>query len=270
MRASHAYGNRCPVSPELNESASRRSVPTVSAIPSRVRGERFDQRNHLTYSFCNYEIVANLRADHDHRAIIIQVDVANAASDDVDWPTLSSHRADFAHTLLGAVRRRLIGPIATLRRIARRRPASIEIEGPFIPRQKSLATMTLIIRVNRDGNYDQLYDVVRQFLEMHRCNDDRSRFAQRWLKNQIVNVKTKESGNGYRWTPEELDAVERMARLESPDHDGESDMFSDQKRRNYNDQLFEVAQRDSQLRRARVRDASSEADRALRRFFLGD
>ena len=247
--------------PSIRNHAPLRTEPRHSLSDyacERLRGEQLDQKRKHTYSFRSCTTVGNLVALHGERAIVVQIDIGGSGPHDSDWPSLDPERSQLARRILQHLRSHLVGPWASLRRIAGRHYPCLSVEGPFIPHQIGAANLVLVVRINRDGNYDDTHERVRRFLESHPDNDDR---------HSASGAKATDPASKHHWTTAELHAVEEMARLESPE--GPLDDRSLAMRRDYNWRILEKLRgADAEIDRFSS-PAALAADEILQRFFYG-
>lgn len=247
---------------------------TDTLLPPRMRGETFDQKTRVSYSFKDNEFAANLLAAPSKRTIVVQFDVAKTRTP-CSYPPVSTSAMNFATSELVKIRRKFLGRRARLWRTLKGVPDCFAIEGPFLPQQTGVALLMLAVQVSRDANYDHAYQRIRQHLELHVLNDDRDLFWQQWYP---VEAKPKpkpkeELDTGYPWTLAEFDAIERMARLESPCGSSAEDEAEMQRRMAYNQAILEKA-RGKRAPTCTVAeetntDAAAAANKALFEFFCG-
>lgn len=254
----------------------RQRAASLDQIPSRSRGEAFDQKPRVTYSFAKNSIVGCLLALHRDRAVVVQIDVARN-SNYADWPRLSKSRRAFAERILTELRSHCQRPWARLgaglKWLVAGEDTAIRIEGPFIPAERHVALMTLIIRVPRSVNYDAVYRTVKEFVELHPENVDREKFTERWRPKPPTksNRQPARSEEHYSWSPSELTAVEHMAHLESgqwtPEHDISNDLATDEQRREHNQKMLSRARSKANQQKE---GAAGEAENQMRRLFMAE
>ena len=240
-------------------------------IPSRMRGEHFDQKPRATYSFLigSRLVAGNLLAIHAERTIVVQFDVAKSHSSDWDWKEVSPRAVRFANRELARIRRGLVGFRARTWRFMRRESGTYLIDGPFLPDQPGVALMMMTIRVSREANFDVAYQRLRRFLELHKANEDRDFFTRRWLPQEPTPPVRNEPDPGYPWTLAEFEAIERMARLETPQGNCHDDAKQSMYRREYNRKILDQVQVEETSEKAVVveTDASIAANNALKDYF---
>lgn len=256
--------------------ALRQRVVALDQLPSRSRGESFDQKQRITYSFEKNSIVGCLLALHADRAIVVQIDVAKN-SNYAAWPRLSDSRQVFAERFLTELRSRCQSPwarfIAGLSWLLTGKGTAIQIDGPFIPAERLVALMTLVIRVPSSVNYDAVYRTVHEFVDLHPKNDDREKFVERWNPRRSRKLATQPSRleDGYSWSTLELSAVEHMAHLESgqwtPDHDISNDLATDAQRREHNQRMLSRARSRAEKKPAGAAGAATDQ---MRRIFFAE
>lgn len=193
--------------------------PNSSADPHyryrpRMRGENFDQPARINYVFGTESkpVPMSLCVFHDQRLIVAEIDIATLTSLTAEYPNLSRQKRKFGIELLTQLRAKYDGVWARLVRFFRRKRESLFIEGPFIPYEPGVALVSLVIRVSRDSNFDDAFQVAKRFLELHPENEEVEHFRKLWHQ------KTPSAKNdGYQWTFVELRAIEGMAPLEPTD-----------------------------------------------------
>ena len=258
------------------ESVIRQRVVALDQIPSRSRGELFDQKQRITFSFKGNTIVGCLLALHADRAIVVQIDVASNSNYE-DWPRLSESRRAFAEGLLTELRSRCQSPWARINAGVKwlwtGKSTAVQIEGPFVPAERHVALMTLLVRVPAGVNYDAVYRTVHKFIDLRFENDDREKFVERWNPKRRKTSATPPvcPADVYPWTTSELGVVEHMAHLESgqwaPDHDISNDLATDAQRREHNQRMLARARSRSENRPA---GAAGAAEVQMSRLFWAD
>ena len=207
------------------------------AIPTQLRGERLGQEPVVPYIMGDGQmpLPVSLQVIHEQRTILVQADIAYANTVDAEWPTISKRKKRMAKRLLESFRSKFVGRRAVFSRFILRQRNPYLAEGPFIPRQHGIALMSVLIRVNRDGNFDEAYDEAKKFLDLHPLNESVNEARILAAKQNAPKGKAWEkTSQAYCWTNEELEAVEKMARLD-PTNNNETNMA---RRRKYNYNLI--------------------------------
>ena len=237
------------------------SAPQYRFRP-QMRGEAFDQPSRINYVFgtCEQPIPMSLCAFHEQRLIVAEVDITTNASLTAEFPNLSKRKKEFADRLLGQLRSSYDCLFAKLVRWFQRKRGALDVEGPFIPYEPSIALVTLVVRVSRDANFDDAYRIAKRFFELHRENEDYEKFKIQWGKSKLPVSKK----DGYPWTATQLKAIEDMAPLE-PSDSGELGFYrSKEERQQYNERIWKRCQARPETG---VTNASQASNRALRDFF---
>ncbi len=276
-----AAGGSRPVSPRepnlaINEGnvvahvESKTEVPHVYEVPSRVRGELFNQPPRTTYIFGTdtLPIPLSLLAFKAQRLIVVEVEAAKIEIVTAEWPALSNLKKKFAIQLLEQLSSQYVGRWAEIIRWLRREKPAFRVEGPFIPHQQGSALVTLMIRVSRDTNFDESYQIAKRYFELHPDNEDLLRFQKQWEKPK---AKPSNSRDSYDWTEQELWAIESMAPLE-PDAQTFGTERTEEERLRFNEIVWrQCQQRLNQLARGIVEEGNEEAsgvaESILRGFF---
>ena len=247
-------------------------TPSEYQSPTRLRGELFDQPRRVTYVFGEDRnpMPISLCTFHDQRLIVIQMDVATVKSVNADWPSLVEWKADFADQILSKLRARYIGLKSKWMRLIGRKQTDYYVQGPFIPFEQGIAVASLVIRVGLDSNFDEAYKIAQRFLELHPQNENFKYFDKVWNKRNPKPESSRPLG-AYRWTDDELKAIESMAPLE-PASDAFGAGHTNEERLRFN----EIVWRQCQKKLSRVEqgsdvdveaEASVAASRTIRNFF---
>jgi len=237
----------------------------------RMRGEKFNQLARVNYVF-NPEvgyapIPMSLSAFHDQRLIVAEIDVATLTSLTAEHPNLSKRKMKFATQVLGQLRSKYDGIWARLVRLLRRKreSLSLSIEGPFIPYEPGIALVSLVIRVGRDSNFDDAYQIAKRFFELHPRNEDFERFQKIWNPNPSKVRKD----DCYQWSNVELRAIEYMAPLEPTDSTQFGFNRTEAERTRFNEITWKRCQ--ERLERMQIDpqpvDASGACTELLREYF---
>ena len=240
-------------------------------LPARMRGEVFDQKTCVTYAFHSADLVGALRAIHKERSIVVQFDVSERfGQGDTLWTPICNRRAKFAMRILQRLRKQFEGVPAMALRLLSRAGNRVNVEGPFVPHQPGIALSTLLICVPRETNFDDTYQSVMRFLELHPSNDYREESP--WFCHPEPPRTNERPDCGYPWTKEEFDAIERMARLEAVGADVQTDLTQMAVRREYNESILAKVQTRHRVEEATEEvsdDASDAANGILRAYFTG-
>ncbi|MDB2687674.1 hypothetical protein N9Y42_10730, partial [Mariniblastus sp.] len=89
-------------------------TPSDYQMPSRLRGELFNQPPRVAYIFgddCS-PIPLSLCAYHNQRLIVVEMEVATVKSLNAEWPSLAKRKVDFANKILPNLRARYVGRIS--------------------------------------------------------------------------------------------------------------------------------------------------------------
>ena len=232
------------LSPDYGE--QRSTTPTEYKMPSRLRGEVFNQPLRAIYVFGKdiRLMPLSLRAFHDQRLIVVEMEVATVNSVTAEWPSLERRKVDFANKILAKLRTRYVGLQSKLVRLLKSKKSDYQLHGPFIPHEPGIAVVSLVIRVGLDSNYDEAYKIAQRFLELHPENEKLKHFKEAWNKSKPSPNRQRPPGI-YQWTHEELDAIGSMAQLE-PAPDGFGAGRTLEERLRFNDIVWRQCQQNLQ------------------------
>ena len=188
-------------------------TPSDYKMPSRLRGELFNQPSRTAYVFGDdwSPIPVSLNVFHDQRLIVVEIEVATAYSINAEWPSLEKDKLDFANRILPNLRSRYVGLRSKWMQLICRKQCDYHVQGPFIPREQGTAVVSLVIRVGLDSNFDEAYKIAQRFLELHPENENVEHFKKIW---NLSKPERQRPPSGYQWSYEELRAIESMAPLE--------------------------------------------------------
>ena len=245
-------------------------TPSEYQMPSRLRGELFNQPSRTTYVFgddCR-PIPLSLSAFHGQRLIVIEIEVSTVRSLNSEWPSLAKRKVDFANRLLPKLRARYVGLKSKWMHLFCRKQTDYHVQGPFIPHEQGTAVASLVIRVGLDSNFDEAYKVAQRFLELHQENENFEYFNKIWNKRKLKHQRPR---SGYHWSGEELRAIGSMAPLEPVSNEFGSGHTQEERLR-FNEIVWRQCQQKLNCvesgydddKEARI---SRSADKVLRNFF---